>query len=71
MYKAWIKTTGDTTWSTNSLSFDTVDGAISYAKNLFGRWLAVEQWAVISTADATEGYYLIDQQVDDTAVARS
>jgi hypothetical protein len=35
-------------WATNGLSFETVEDAVVYAHDLYGRWTSVSQWRVNS-----------------------
>lgn len=43
--------TGDTlTWASNALTFETVDEAIDYARDLFMRWLGARAWRVVPTS---------------------
>ena len=70
MFKVWVKTTGDTTWSTNGVAHPTAEDASEAAENLFMRWFAVEKWAVLPMSDVLAGH-LFDEVIDDLAVKRS
>jgi hypothetical protein len=46
-FKAFMDT-GESNVHTNALSFDTIDEAADYARDLFSRWLLVRRWFVLS-----------------------
>lgn len=42
-----VTTTGDSTWATNALRFDTEENARLYARDLTGRWFAVKDYRIV------------------------
>lgn len=52
-YKNYVMTGSGGRWATNALTFATVEEATAYAHDLFGRWLAVTDWAIVE-GDGTE-----------------
>lgn len=49
-YNVWVTTTGDNgSWSSNRVEYDTINDAIQAGRDLFMRWFAVENWAVIES----------------------
>lgn len=52
MYKVEVRVKGETTFAGNGLRFQTEDEATNYAKDLAGRWTAVEEYRVVEVTDA-------------------
>ena len=52
-YKVEVNTAGDPqdAWTSNALTFDTIDEAENYARDLTARWTAVKDWRVVDTTD--------------------
>lgn len=48
-FKPQIKAHGEDTFASNSLAFATHAEADVYAKQLFQRWLAADEWRVIES----------------------
>lgn len=46
-FLVFVKTTGDASWSSNMVSYPTVDMARDKAQSLMDRWFAVEEWAIL------------------------
>jgi hypothetical protein len=53
-WRADVLARGETTWASNALRFDSRDGALSYARELSGRWMAVDKWRAV-TSDTPSG----------------
>lgn len=70
MFKVWVKTVGDSTWSTNGVQHSHAVDAAANAQNLFMRWFAVEKWAVLPVSDDLPAH-LTDEVISDLAVKRS
>ena len=47
--------TGETVWSTNGLEFDSYEKAKEYGNDLWSRWMAVREFAVIPVAPGFVG----------------
>ena len=47
MYKVLIQVQGESTWSKNTLTFDTLDEAMEYAEDLAERWTAVVDYDIV------------------------
>ena len=54
--------TGETVWSTNGLEFDSYEKAKEYGNDLYSRWTAVKQFAVVPVSPGFMGY-LTEQAV--------
>jgi hypothetical protein len=50
-YKVGVKTRGDQDWASNGLRFATREIATEYGHDLFMRWTAVEDWAVLDSEE--------------------
>lgn len=48
-YKVEVLADNSGHWASNALSFDSVDSAESYARDLWARWTAVKAWRVVDT----------------------
>lgn len=46
-FRAEVLASGESTWATNGLRFDTRDEALDYAVDLSGRWMAVQKWRAV------------------------
>ena len=68
MFKVWVKATGDRSYATNNLEFETVDKARKYGSDLFMRWMGAEKWAVLPKSAADVGEYLTPGFVDANKV---
>jgi len=47
MYKVEVIADNSGTWAGNGLKFETTQEAEEYARDLFSRWLAVQEWRVV------------------------
>lgn len=47
MYKVEVLADNSGVWAGNSLTFETIELAETYARDLFMRWTAVRQWRVV------------------------
>jgi hypothetical protein len=48
-YKVGVKTAGDREWCCNGLRFRSREEAEAYGIDLFMRWTAVREWAVLES----------------------
>lgn len=69
MYKVWVLGSGESTWATNGLEFDTIDDARAYMFDLFNRWFGMKDGAILPTSAGTSGY-LTSEVIADKAVGR-
>ncbi len=51
IYKVEVQADSTGTWCGNALTFDTVDKAKDYARDLYSRWTAVREWRVVEIAN--------------------
>jgi len=52
MYRVIIQVQGESTWSRNSLTFETLDEAMEYAEDLAERWTAVVDYDIVEVEHA-------------------
>lgn len=56
MYKVWCLATGENTYATNGLEFETVPEAEAYGHDLYSRWFGLEKWAVLPVDEKFTGF---------------
>jgi hypothetical protein len=61
-FKVGVKTKEDTEWVFNGLRFSTHEAAEEYAKDLFRRWTAVQQYTVVSSEDAPNASFPVPSE---------
>ena len=69
MFKVWVLASGESTFATNGLEFDTIKESVSYAHNLMSRWYAVERFVVLPLNDKYSGFVSVDT-AESNAVAQ-
>ncbi len=47
MFRVEVVADSSGKWVGNSLTFETVDAAEAYARDLYSRWTAVREWQVV------------------------
>ena len=52
-YKVEVQADSSGTWAGNQKTFDTVEDAEAYARDLAGRWTSVREWRVIPAEEQT------------------
>lgn len=62
-FKPQIKAHGEDTFASNSLAFATHAEAEQYAKQLFQRWLAADEWRVVES-DQSVNCVMVDGQLE-------
>ena len=60
MYKIWVLASGEKTWATNGLEFETAMEAKRYGNDLFMRWLALKDFAVLPVKNEFRGFLTQD-----------
>jgi hypothetical protein len=60
MYKVWCLASGERTYATNGLEFETVAEAETYGRDLYSRWMGLEKWAVLPVSDEHKGFLSIE-----------
>ena len=58
-FKVWVLAAGESTYATNGVEHDSEEDAISAAENLFMRWFAANDWAVLLVGPT--GYLSADE----------
>jgi len=62
-------THGSFTYSTNALTFDTIEEASAYARDLYSRWTATKRWAILPvSAEPDEGGHWSYDAVSENAL---
>ena len=55
--------TGDSVWSTNGLTFDSLEKAMAYGNDLWSRWMAVRKFAVVEVPESFGEMHLTPEQI--------
>ena len=69
MFKVWVQADSSQLWASNGIEHDTQSAAETAAKDLFQRWFAVNEWAVLPASDEFVGF-LSAEVVSNNAVSR-
>jgi RNAse (barnase) inhibitor barstar len=69
MFKVWCKDRGSETYATNGLEFESIESAEEYARDLYSRWFALEDWVILPLSAEFSGW-LTAQTIDSNAVER-
>ena len=59
-FKVWVLVSGESTWATNGLEFDSAIDAKKWGEGLFMRWFALKDFAVLPVKDEFKGYLTQD-----------
>ena len=57
-YRAEMLASGETSWASNALTFDTRENALAYARDLAGRWTLVDKWRAVEISTPVREAYV-------------
>ena len=59
-FKVWVLAYGERTYATNGLSFDTIQEAVNYGKDLLSRWFGADKFSVLPDHPQFTGFLTPD-----------
>jgi hypothetical protein len=69
MFKVWVLASGERTWATNGIDHENIESAEKAARDLFSRWMAAKDWAVLPKSDNFVGH-LTHNTINEHNVSR-